>query len=165
MKTCMLIALVLLASCSKDTYMEGVDGPPVTTTPPASTPGAPANSTLYGVLRVKNTWTSNYLNIQNSQVACTATSFQWTFYKINNTQNFYIKDAVSGKFLSADFGGVLSLVSQVGTTAVWSTDLLGGTTYRIKNQGNNLYLNVETGPVRCSTVLAGWLSAQWVITQ
>jgi hypothetical protein len=153
-----LLFLFTFISCTKETYVEGLDLP----AQPVTLPTTNDQVVVVGNRKIQNLWTQHYLSIQTNSVVVKASTYSWVLLNKKNTQQFYLKDDVSGKYLAAN-GTATGLVSQPSDLSTWLIETVSGNNVRIKNLSTAGYLNIETGPVSCGPALSGWLSAQWIL--
>ncbi len=135
--------------------------------PPAQAPGF-----TNGFVKLRNTFTNNYINVQKGPLDCTVIendwwSAQWQIIPVtvNGVGYYNIQNRWKNSFLTVDNSGLLSSNNQ-SNSALWtieSTD--GGNTYIIKNGTRNAALADQNGQVQALPLVRGQQNARWAIEQ
>lgn len=146
-----IFLLLAVAGCTKDTYVEGIVPEPVAPSQPVAQ-----------VRSIQNNYRGTYIRTDNGLVTCGTPVFQWAMQAVpNSTTQFYFKFGTS--YLAVNSTGQVILSPQQTAGSVWVIEPVDATYSRIKSN-TGTYLNVESGPLVCGSVLSGWLSARWRIT-
>jgi Ricin-type beta-trefoil lectin domain-like len=125
-----------------------------------------------GFVKLRNTSTNNYINLEKGTLGCSAInnewwSAQWQFTPVTeNGVNYYtIQNRWKGSFLSLDRNGLV-LDNGQSNTALWVLETLdGGNTYTIKNGTRNAALADANGIMQAGPLFHGQTNAKWVIEQ
>lgn len=88
-------------------------------------------------------------------------AYQWSALRIGATNTYYLKSSIASLYLGADAIGNTNIFPTPVAESIWLLEPIGGSNYRMRHNATGGYLNVETGPLRCTYILSGWLSAQW----
>lgn len=122
-----------------------------------------------GIYRIKNVWTSRYLNIEKGYLSCTEVlpgwqSAMWSLEPVEGTSLFRLKNYWTGMFLNTETSLQCGLVLPGWQSAMWTLQNAGqAKEIRLQNYWRKSYLNIETGNVNCSDIQDGWLSAKWIL--
>lgn len=125
-----------------------------------------------GFVKIRNTFTNNYINTEKGPLSCTAVdngwwSAQWQIIPvtINGLNYFTIQNRWKNSFLTIDNSGLLSSNGQ-SNNAMWILETQdGGNTYTIKNATRNAALADQNGMVETIPLQKGQQNTKWVIEQ
>lgn len=125
-----------------------------------------------GFVKLRNTVTNNYINLEKNMLGCTVINSEWwsaQWQMMPVTQNgityYTIQNRWKGSFLAIDNNGLI-LVDGQPNTALWVLETLdGGSTYTIKNATRNAALADANGTVQAGPLFHGQQNAKWVIEQ
>jgi Ricin-type beta-trefoil lectin domain-like len=125
-----------------------------------------------GFVKLRNTSTNNYINVEKGSLGCTVIdkewwSAQWQFTPVteNGLTYYTIQNRWKGNFLSIDNSGLV-LNNGQGNTALWVLETLdGGNTYTIKSATRNAALADANGIMQAGPLFKGQTNAKWIIEQ
>ena len=137
-----------------------------------SSPASPQATFTNGFVKIRNTFTNNYINVEKGPLGCTVIdndwySAQWQIIPVTvNGINYYsIQNRWKNSFITIDNSGLLSANGQ-SNSAMWVLETLdGGSTYTIKNATRNAALTDQNGMVQAVPLVRGQQNAKWVIEQ
>ena len=128
---------------------------------------------INGFVKLRNTATNNYINIEKGVMGCTAIdnewwSAQWQLVPVtsNGITYYSIQNRWKGTFLSIDNNGLLLINDGRSNTAMWVLETMdGGNSYTIKSATRNAALADANGTVQAGPLFHGQQNARWIIEQ